>query len=70
MSTLLIRIVPLGVYRLVSVTCPARRGWALAGVQCSLSFYFLFGFFNFVAGIGAALLWLAVWWPRRDTGRG
>ena len=51
----------------MSATCPARRGWALAGVQCSLSFYFLFGFFNFVAGIGAALLWLAAWWPRRDT---
>jgi hypothetical protein len=68
MATLLICIIPLGLWRLVSVTCPARRGWALAGVQCSLSFYFLFGFFNFVAGIGAALLWLAVWWPRRDTG--
>ncbi len=67
MATLLICIVPLGVYRLVSATCPARRGWALAGVQCSLSFYFLFGFFNFVAGIGAALLWLAAWWPRRDA---
>jgi Alginate lyase len=67
MATLLICIIPLGLWRLVSATCPARRGWALVGVQCSLSFYFLFGFFNFVAGIGAALLWLAVWWPRRDT---
>ena len=67
MATLLVCIIPLGLYRLVAATCPDRRGWALVGVQCSLSFYMMFGFFNFVAGIGVALLWLAAWWPHRDT---
>jgi hypothetical protein len=66
MACLLICIIPAGTYLLVRATCPARRGWALVGVLCSLSFYLLIGFFNFVAGIGAALIWLAAWWPRRD----
>jgi len=66
MVSLLICVIPLGTYLLLRATCPERRGWALVAVLCSLSFYLLVGFFNFVAGIGAALIWLAVWWPRRD----
>ena len=66
MTGLLICVIPLGTYLLLRATCPERRGWALVAVLCSLSFYLLIGFFNFVAGIGAALIWLAAWWPRRD----
>lgn len=67
MACLLAAIIPAGMYALLRTACPARRGWALVGVLCSLSFYLLIGFFNFVAGIGVALFWLAAWWPRRDT---
>ena len=66
MTGLLICVIPLGTYLLLRATCPERRGWALVAVLCSLSFYLLIGFFNFVAGNGAALIWLAAWWPRRD----
>ncbi len=67
MACLLVVVVPAGMYALLRATCPQRRGWALVGVLCSLSFYLLIGFFNFVAGVGAALFWLAAWWPRRDA---
>ncbi|GEM_PF-559698 len=67
MACLLVTIIPLGMYLLLRATCPARRGWAVVGVLASVSFYLLIGFFNFVAGIGAALLYLAFWWPRRDA---
>ncbi len=67
MACLLVTVVPAGMYALLRATCPERRGWALVGVLCSLSFYLLIGFFNFVAGIGVALFWLAAWWPRRDA---
>jgi hypothetical protein len=66
MTVLLVCVIPLGTYLLLRATCPERRGWALVAVLCSLSFYLMIGFFNFVAGIGAALIWLAAWWPRRD----
>jgi hypothetical protein len=67
MACLLVVVIPAGMYALLRATCPQRRGWALVGVLCSLSFYLLIGFFNFVAGIGVALFWLAAWWPRRDA---
>ncbi len=67
MACLLVAVVPAGMYLLLRATCPERRGWALVGVLCSLSFYLLIGFFNFVGGIGAALFWLAAWSPRRDA---
>jgi alginate lyase len=67
MACVLVCLIPLGMYLLLRATCPARRGWALVGVLCSLSYYLLVGFFNFVAGIGVALIWLAMWWPRRDA---
>src|SRR4029077_15776424 len=44
MACLLVTLLPAGMYALLRVTCPARRGWALVGVLCSLSFYFLIGF--------------------------
>jgi hypothetical protein len=66
-TCVLVLVIPLGMYAVLRRTCPERRGWAVVGVLCSLSFYLLIGFFNFVAGIGAALFWLAAWWPRRDT---
>lgn len=69
MACLLVTVVPAGMYALLRATCPERRGWALVGVLCSLTFYLFIGFFNFVAGIGVALFWLAAWWPRRDATR-
>jgi hypothetical protein len=70
MACLLVCVIPVGTYLLLRATCPDRRGWALVAVLCSLNFYLLIGFFNFVAGVGAALIWLAVWWPRRDRSDG
>lgn len=67
MACILISIIPTGLYALLRATCPERRGWAIVGVLCGVGFYLMIGFFNFVAGTGAALFWLAAWWPRRDT---
>jgi hypothetical protein len=67
MACLLAAVVPLGMYTVLRAVCPERRGWAVVGVLCSLTFYLLIGFFNFVGGIGVALFWLAAWWPRRDV---
>jgi hypothetical protein len=60
-------ILPYGLYRLISVTAPTRRAWALVGVVLGLNWFLLQGMLNYVIGVGAALLWLAWWWPRRST---
>jgi hypothetical protein len=35
-------------------------------VLLGLGFFSFVGFINFVTGVGAALFWLAAWWPARD----
>lgn len=54
-----------GLLLLLRRTAPPLRAGALAGVLLGFSFYFLNGLLNYVLGIGAALAWVAAWWPRR-----
>jgi hypothetical protein len=58
---------PLGLYALLSAVAPAQRGWAVVGALLSLNWFFLIGFLNYCLGLGLAMMWLALWWPRRST---
>lgn len=62
--------VPLGMRRLLGAVAPTQRPWAVAGVLMSFSMYYLSSFLNYVIGVGAALAWLAAWWPRRAGASG
>ncbi|HET7553656.1 MAG TPA: hypothetical protein VFK04_20345 [Gemmatimonadaceae bacterium] len=67
LAAVALALLPFGLYRLISVTAPARRAWALAGVVLGLNWFLLQGMLNYAIGVGAALLWLAWWWPRRGS---
>jgi hypothetical protein len=67
LAAIALALLPFGLYRLTSVTAPARRTWALAGVVLGLNWFLLQGMLNYAIGVGAALLWLAWWWPRRGS---
>ncbi len=67
LAAIALALLPFGLYRLIAVTAPTRRGWALVGVVLGLNWFLLQGMLNYVIGVGAALLWLAWWWPRRST---
>jgi hypothetical protein len=58
---------PIGMYVLLRVTAPAQRGWALVGVLCGFSWWYLTGGFNFSIGLGLLCLALALWWGHRGT---
>ena len=58
---------PFGLYALLTAVAPAQRGWAVIGALLSLNWFFLVGFLNYCLGLGLALMWLALWWPRRAT---
>lgn len=60
-------LLPGGMYLLLRQTASERRGWALVGVLLGLSWYLLDGLLNFVIGAALAFIWLACWWPRRDS---
>ncbi len=57
--------VPLGMRRLLAAVAPGKRGWAVAGTLLAFSAYYLSSYLSYVVGVGAALAWLAAWWPRR-----
>jgi MFS family permease len=67
LAAIALALLPFGLYRLISVTAPARRAWALAGVVLGLNWFLLQGMLSYTIGMGAALLWLAWWWPRRGS---
>jgi hypothetical protein len=62
-------LLPLGMYLLLRATAPGQRGWALVGALFSFSWYYLTGLEDFTLGLAFVFIWLAVWWPRRDTTR-
>jgi hypothetical protein len=57
----------LGMYVLLRAVAPDRRGWALVGTLLGFNSFLLAGFLSYVIGIGLALAWLGLWWPRRAT---
>jgi len=65
LAFLALTLLPCGMYLLLRATAPARRGWALAAVLLSFSWFLLGGLLNFSIGIGLTFFWLAWWWPRR-----
>lgn len=65
-ATATLGLLPLGMYRLLRVVAPAERYWTMIAVLLSLSPFFLKGLLNYQIGIGAMLLWVAAWWPRRE----
>ena len=56
-----------GMYILLRAVAPDRRGWALAGTLLGFNSYLLAGFLSYVIGVGMALAWLGLWWPRRTA---
>jgi hypothetical protein len=64
-AALVVCAIPVGAWMLLSATGRATSAWSLAGVLLGLGFFTVVGFFNYVIGLGAALLWLAAWWPTR-----
>jgi hypothetical protein len=65
-ATAALGLLPLGMYCLLRSAAPAQRGWTMIAVLLSLSPFFLKGLLNYQIGIGAMLLWVAAWWPRRE----
>ncbi len=57
----------LGMYVLLRGVAPERRGWALVGTLLGFNSFLLAGFLSYVIGVGLALAWLGLWWPRRAT---
>ena len=64
---LCIALPPIGLYALLRRVAPERSNWALSAVLFGFSWYVLDGLLNYVVGVGLALLWLAWWWPLRQT---
>lgn len=60
-------LLPLGAYALLRAVNPRTVGWSIVACLLTFNWYFLAGFLSYAIGIALALLWLAWWWPRRDT---
>ena len=58
---------PLGMYVLLRVTAPSRRGWATVAVLLSLNWYFFWGFFYYLVAIGVLLVCLALYFRHLET---
>ena len=56
---------PLGTYLFARVVAPQQRGLAAVAALLSFNWYFLYGFVNYILGVGFALMVLSVWWSRR-----
>jgi hypothetical protein len=67
MALLALAMLPIGMYLLLQVTAPAQRGWALVGVLCGFSRWYLGGNSNFWTGLGILCIALALWWTHRET---
>jgi hypothetical protein len=65
LTTVAIGLLPLGTCLLVRAAAPGARRWTMAAVLLSCSPFLLKGLLNYQIGVGAALVWIALWWPRR-----
>jgi hypothetical protein len=65
LAALAVCALPVGCWLLFRATGRANAAWSLAGVLIGMGFFTVVGFVNYVIGLGAALVWLAAWWPTR-----
>jgi hypothetical protein len=56
-----------GMWILVRAVAPQNRGWACVGALLGFNPFLIAGFLNYTVGLGLALAWLGLWWPRRAT---
>jgi hypothetical protein len=65
LTTVALGLLPLGTWLLVRAAAPGASRWTMAAVLLSCSPFLLKGLLNYQIGVGAALVWIALWWPTR-----
>ncbi len=65
LAALVVCAVPIGFWFLLRAAGRANLAWSLVGVLIGMGFFTVVGFVNYVIGLGAAMAWLAAWWPVR-----
>ncbi len=65
LAVLVVCAVPIGFWFLLRAAGRANLAWSLVGVLIGMGFFTVVGFVNYVIGLGAAMAWLAAWWPVR-----
>jgi hypothetical protein len=64
-AAVVVMVIPVGGWLLLRATGRANVAWSLVGVLIGMGFFTVVGFLNYTVGFGAALVWLAIWWPSR-----
>ena len=65
MAVLVVVAIPVGFYLLLRAMNRENTAWSLVGVLVGFGFFTHVGFMNYTIGLGIALAWWAIWWPRR-----
>ncbi len=67
LAALVVCAVPVGFWQMLRAAGRANLAWSLVGVLIGMGFFTVVGFVNYVVGLGAAMAWLAAWWPARES---
>jgi hypothetical protein len=65
LAALVVCALPIGFWLLLRAAGRTNLAWSLVGVLIGMGFFTVVGFVNYVIGLGAAMAWLAAWWPVR-----